>query len=416
MIAPARIRSRPRSRQQREAHAEAGQDEGELADLREARRDGQRRATSDSRTARTIRKAATDLPTTMISSVASSGSGSRSTIVGSNSMPTETKNSTAKASRSGSVSSAARWLSSRLAQDHAGEEGAERERHVEQRAGAEGDAERDREHGQAEQLARARVRHAVQHPGNDPLADHQHDRDEGRHLAERRAATGSASAPAPAPRSCPCRMPGQRRQQHQRQDHHEVLDDQPADGDAAALGLDQPPLLQRAQQHDRAGHRQREAEHEARPRSTSRAARPGPCRAAVATAICAIAPGMAMRAHRQQVLEREMQADAEHQQDDADLGQLVGEALVGDEARREGPDQHAGQQIADQRRDAQAVGERAEDEGQHQPHDDGRDQRRVVVHLRDLLTRRDRPLLAKLSIPTRSSSATKANAHGQDHD
>ena len=70
-------------------------------------------------------------------------------------MPTETKNSTAKASRSGSDSSAARWLSSRLAQDHAGEEGAERERHAEQLGRAEGDAERDGQHRQAEQLARA---------------------------------------------------------------------------------------------------------------------------------------------------------------------------------------------------------------------------------------------------------------------
>ncbi len=61
---------------------------------------------------RTIRKAAADLPMTMMNTVASSGSGSRSTIVGSTSMPTETKNSTAKASRSGSVSCAARWLSS----------------------------------------------------------------------------------------------------------------------------------------------------------------------------------------------------------------------------------------------------------------------------------------------------------------
>src|SRR5262249_19934151 len=38
--------------------------------------------------------------------------GSRTKIVGSNSMPTETKNSTAKASRNGSDSSAATWLSS----------------------------------------------------------------------------------------------------------------------------------------------------------------------------------------------------------------------------------------------------------------------------------------------------------------
>ena len=47
-------------------------------------------------------------------------------------MPTETKNSTAKASRSGSDSSAARWLSSDSLEDHAGKEGAERERDAEQ--------------------------------------------------------------------------------------------------------------------------------------------------------------------------------------------------------------------------------------------------------------------------------------------
>ena len=47
-----------------------------------------------------------------------------------------------------------------------------------------------------------------------------------------------------------------------------------------------------------------------------------------------------------------MQADAEHQQDDADLGELARERLVGDEARREGADGDAGEQIADQRRQA----------------------------------------------------------------
>ena len=50
-----------------------------------------------------------------------------------------------------------------------------------------------------------------------------------------------------------------------------------------------------------------------------------------------------------------MQPDAEHQQDDADLGQFVGELLVGDVARRERPDHDAGQQIADQRREPQAL-------------------------------------------------------------
>ncbi|MEA3220910.1 MAG: hypothetical protein OZX49_02025 [Immundisolibacter sp.] len=55
----------------------------------------------------TIPNAASDLPRTMTSTTASTASGSRSTMVGSNNMPTDTKNSTAKASCSGSESAAA---------------------------------------------------------------------------------------------------------------------------------------------------------------------------------------------------------------------------------------------------------------------------------------------------------------------
>ena len=183
----------------------------------------------------------------------------------------------------------------RFAQDHAGEEGAERERDVEQRRRAEGDAERDRQHGQAEQLARAGMRDVVQDPRDHPPADHQHDRDEGRDLADRdqrAAATSAAMRRRAAPAAQRCRR--QRRQQHQRQDHREVLDDQPADRDAAALGLEQPALLQGAQQHHRAGDRQREAEDEAgadRP-----AEQPGQAHAEQRSrlAICAIAPGTAI--------------------------------------------------------------------------------------------------------------------------
>ena len=62
--------------------------------------------------ARTMANAAADLPSMMIATVASTCHGCASTIAGSNNMPTETKNSTAKASRSGSESCAALWLSS----------------------------------------------------------------------------------------------------------------------------------------------------------------------------------------------------------------------------------------------------------------------------------------------------------------
>ena len=50
-----------------------------------------------------------------------------------------------------------------------------------------------------------------------------------------------------------------------------------------------------------------------------------------------------------------MQADAEHQQNDADLGELVGKAGVGDEAWRVRADQHAGYQIAEKRRNAERL-------------------------------------------------------------
>ena len=49
------------------------------------------------------------------------------------------------------------------ADDHAGEERAERHRHAEHQRRADGDAERDHQHGQREQLARAGGGHAIEH-------------------------------------------------------------------------------------------------------------------------------------------------------------------------------------------------------------------------------------------------------------
>jgi hypothetical protein len=83
----------------------------------------------------------------------------------------------------------------------------------------------------------------------------------------------------------------------------------------------------------------------------SKAARPSAEQ--VATPICDDRAGDGDGADREQVLQREMQADAEHQQDDADLGQFVGEILIGDITGREGPDGDAGEEIADQGRKAQ---------------------------------------------------------------
>ena len=82
-----------------------------------------------------------------------------------------------------------------------------------------------------------------------------------------------------------------------------------------------------------------------------------------------MAPGMAM-AHGQQVLEREMEPDAEHQQDDAELGELVGEVLVGDEAGGERPDGNACKQVAHERRQLEAVRHRAQRPGERKRNHD----------------------------------------------
>ena len=72
---------------------------------------------------------------------------------------------------------------------------------------------------------------------------------------------------------------------------------------------------------------------------------------------------------RQQFLEMELQPDAEHQQDDAELGELIGQPDVGDESRRVGADDNPGEQVADDGREMQALGEIAEDERRGEPAD-----------------------------------------------
>ena len=193
--------------------------------------------------ARTMTKAASDLPNTMMADGGDHRPPELSTrLIGSNSMPTETKNSTAKASRSGSVSFAACWLSGLSLRIMPAKKAPSAKRDAEQLGRAEGDAERDGEHAEAEQFARAGVRDIVQHPRDEPAADDQHERDEGDDLA--------SSVDARECRGISCRLTGGRRgaigasspaaegrKSNQRQHHHEILDDQPADGDAPLLGL-----------------------------------------------------------------------------------------------------------------------------------------------------------------------------------
>jgi hypothetical protein len=150
------------------------------------------------------------------------------------------------------------------------------------------------------------------------LADDQHEHEEQADLAqrqrERQTEAACAGVPGEAARIA-TEHAGEGGQEHQRQDRGEILDDQPAHGDAAVDGVQRVAVFQRAQQDDGAGDRERQAEDEAgaqrgRDRDLAHGAGDGDL------------------ADREQVLDREVQADAEHQEDDADLGELAGQGLV----------------------------------------------------------------------------------------
>ena len=204
-----------------------------------------------------------------------------------------------------------------------------------------------------------------------------------RELGEQRWRPRAGLRPSSALSPCRWNSAASAGKQDEHQHHGDVLHDQPADGDPPALGLEQPPLLQHAQHHHGARDRERDAENEtgskrpAEPPADAHAERHG---------------DQSLRhrarngdgAHRQQVLGREVQADAEHQENDADLGELIGDILVGDEARRERPDEDAGDEIADERRQLEAVRDDAEAEGEHEAERDGGNERRDVRHETDL--------------------------------
>jgi hypothetical protein len=62
----------------------------------------------------------------------------------------------------------------------------------------------------------------------------------------------------------------------------------------------------------------------------------------------------------EQLLDVELKADAKHQKDDANLRELLGQERVGDETRRIRTHQCAGEQVADNGRQTEALGDVAQ--------------------------------------------------------
>ncbi len=240
----------------------------------------------------------------------------------------------------------------RFAHDHAGQKRAQRQRHAEDRRGAQGGPQRNGEDNEDEQLARLREGDPLEQPRNRTTADNQHQSDEGAGLHQGPDQRGAAIAFARGP---------ERGQGDQDQDCRQVFQHKPADGHLAMTGIEQPLIHQPAQEDDRAGDRDRQAEDQ-----------PGAQGPAPELAEPKAEPGGDQHldygardgdvSDPPEVIEREMQPHPKHEEDHAELSQLADRFAVADKAGRKRPDRHPGQEIADDGRQPDEAGEVAADE------------------------------------------------------
>ena len=158
----------------------------------------------------------------------------------------------------------------------------------------------------------------------------------------------------------------QRRKKHQRHDREQVFDDQPPDRDVARLRVQIVVVRKDAHENDGAGDGQRHSENQAcRPVPAKRAREEHAQHSRHRTLDNGARNGDAP--HGQQFFDVELEPDAEHEQNDADFGELFCQRRVGDEAGCVRPHQRARQQVTDNRRKPEAVGEEAQYQGRGEP-------------------------------------------------
>ena len=210
-------------------------------------------------------KAATDLPTTMIASDRrSTCSGSSIRTAGSKTMPTLTKNSTAKASRSGSASRPARWLSSDSLSTMPARN-------------APSASETPNASAEPNEMPRAIARMLSVNSSREPArttscssrgtifvpTSSMNATNSAAWPSASATSTGAGTIAQQGRDALAAAFAREHGQQHEDDDREDVLDDQPANRDVTGVRLEQVAVLQRAQQHDGAGHRQAEAEDQA---------------------------------------------------------------------------------------------------------------------------------------------------------
>ena len=257
-----------------------------------------------------------------------------------------------------------------LAHHHAGQKGPQGHGGVEEQGRAHGDAQGQRQHGQGEEVAGAGAGHPAQQQGDELLSGQQHEGRQARQLEDGQA----QRAPE---------RPGVRGehggQQHQQQDGEEILHHQPAQRHMPGTGVEEAVVAHDAGEHHGAGHGDGHAEDQTgREAAAQQAENGGPGQRGGGDLDERAADGD--MPHGQQILEMEMQADAEHEQDDADLRALGSGGGIRHEARRIGADQHARQQVAHQRGEAQFLREESQHGGGRQTASQRQDEIDVMGH------------------------------------
>ena len=236
----------------------------------------------------------------------------------------------------------------------AGDEGAERHAHPE-RAGREGGADGDDGDGDDEQLARAQACDEPKQPREHPRAAEQDQGDE----SERH--DDGADEPQPGLVG----LAAERREADDQHHRQEVLDDRDAERRPSVGGRVQRRFASHLHEHHGRGHRDGTADEQRRQQLPAQGK-----------------AGRRADGHRQGNLDRdagedasadgaklteaELETDAEHQERDADVGERQHLLAIGDEARREWTDRHAGGDVAEHRRQPEPMRKRAEHQRRHQ--------------------------------------------------
>ncbi len=225
-----------------------------------------------------------------------------------------------------------------LRDQHAGEEGAQREREP-GKLGEPGESERGQQHGEHEQLGRLLLGHEVEQRAHHALAQGEHDQQHHQGLHQRQPdRAGDLVGPE-----------RQRRDQHQDRDDREVLEQQHAHDQAAMPGLQLACLRKRLADDGGGRHRGDAAQHdralpgEARGEREARADRHRDEHLQAAQA-------EHHPSHRQHLRQAELEAHREHQEHHAELREVALVLGIGDKRQRIRADHRADDEIAEDRR------------------------------------------------------------------